>query len=177
MKKNQILRLTYAALCLALCMVLPLVTGQIPKFGQLLSPMHLPVLLCGFLCGWQYAALVGAVAPLLRYAIFGMPPIMPVGIPMVFELAVYGLAAAIVYNKLSKKTYNIYVSLFVAMILGRIVGGIAKAVLLGINGTSFPISVFLTSYFVETLPGIIVQIIIIPIIVIALKKANLLPNE
>lgn len=177
MKKNGILRLVYAALCLALAIVLPFVTGQIPQFGQMLSPMHLPALLCGFLCGWQYGALVGVIAPLLRYALFGMPPIVPVGIPMAFELAVYGMVAAILYSKLSKKVINIYVALIGAMLAGRIVGGIAKAVLLGIQNTSFPISLFVTSYFVETIPGIISQIIIIPLIVIALRKAKLLPNE
>ena len=177
MKKFSILRLVYAALCLALCIVLPFVTGQIPQFGQMLSPMHLPALLCGFLCGWQYGALVGIIAPLLRYALFGMPPIVPVGIPMAFELAAYGVVAAIIYKVLSKKTINIYVALVGAMIAGRIIGGVAKAVLLGIQNTAFPISLFVTSYFVETVPGIISQIIIVPLVVIALKKAKLIPNE
>jgi riboflavin transporter FmnP len=83
-------RLVLSAICLALCMVLPLLTGQIQQIGNMLAPMHLPVLLCGFLCGWPGGLAVGFIAPLLRFAVFGMPPIFPTGIAMAFELATYG---------------------------------------------------------------------------------------
>ena len=82
-----------AALCLALCMVLPFLTGQIPQIGSALSPMHIPALLCGFICGWPYALVVGFAAPLLRFMLFGMPPLFPTGTAMAFELAAYGAAA------------------------------------------------------------------------------------
>ena len=85
--------LTLAALFLAAGLVLPFLTGQIPQIGSMLLPMHLPVLLCGLVCGWQYGALIGFVLPLLRFALFGMPPIFPTGIAMCFELAAYGFLA------------------------------------------------------------------------------------
>ena len=88
-------KLVLAALCLALCMVLPFLTGQIPEIGSALSPMHIPVLLAGFLCGPWWALAVGAVAPVLRFALFGMPPIFPTGLAMCFELATYGLISGL----------------------------------------------------------------------------------
>ena len=55
--KQRIYDLILAALCMALGIVLPFFTGQIPQIGGMLLPMHLPVLLCGLLCGWQYGGL------------------------------------------------------------------------------------------------------------------------
>ena len=91
MKNQNTKKLAYAALFLALCLVLPMLTGQIPRIGSMLLPMHIPVLLCGLVCGWQYGAAVGFVAPLLRSVLFGMPPMYPVAIAMAFELLTYGL--------------------------------------------------------------------------------------
>ena len=91
----QTRKLTYAALFLALAMVLPFITGQIPEIGKMLSPMHIPVLLCGFLCGWPWGLAVGFVAPLLRSVVFGMPAMFPGAVAMAFELAVYGTLSAI----------------------------------------------------------------------------------
>ena len=108
--------LVNAALCLALCMVLPFLTGQIPQIGSALSPMHIPVLLCGFICGWPYGLAVGILAPLLRFMLFGMPPIFPTGIAMAFELAAYGMATGLLYKKLPKTIPNIYTSLIVSML-------------------------------------------------------------
>ena len=104
-------RLTRAAICLALCMVLPFLTGQIPQIGSALSPMHIPVLLGGFLCGPGWAAAVGLVAPLLRFALFGMPPIFPTGLAMSFELAAYGLISGRLYAHLPQRTGSIYAAL------------------------------------------------------------------
>ena len=95
MKNQNTKKLAYAALFLALCLVLPMLTGQIPQIGSMLLPMHIPVLLCGLVCGWQYGAAVGFVAPLLRSVLFGMPPMYPVAIAMAFELLTYGLVIGI----------------------------------------------------------------------------------
>ena len=100
--------MTIAAMCLAIAMLLPFLTGQIPTIGAMLSPMHIPVLLCAFFANWKWAALVGFTAPLLRFAIFYMPP-MPFGIAMAFEMATYGLVVSLMYNALPKKKINIYV--------------------------------------------------------------------
>ena len=167
-------KLTASGVCLALCILLPFLTGQIPQIGSALSPMHIPVLLCGFIAGPWYAAIVGVLAPLLRFVLFGMPPIMPTGIAMCFELAVYGIASGFLYKLLPKKPMYIYVSLIGAMLLGRVVWGVARVLLIGVAGVPFTFQMFLAGAFINAVPGIIVHIILIPLIVIGLDKANLL---
>lgn len=172
-RNSAILRMAYAAVCLALCMVLPFLTGQIPQIGSALSPMHIPVLLAGFLCGPWWAAAVGAVAPLLRFALFGMPPLFPTGTAMCFELAAYGLVSGILCRKLPKKAVNVYLALIAAMLAGRLVWGIVMVVLMGLSGSAFTWAAFMAGAFVNAVPGIIVHILLIPIIVLALRKAGL----
>lgn len=167
----RIQKLAIAALCLALCMVLPFLTGQIPEIGNMLCPMHIPVLLCGFLCGPAWAAVVGAAAPLLRFVLFGMPPLFPTGVAMCVELATYGAVSGILYQLLPKKPGNIYVSLIVAMLMGRIVWGIVQVVLMGLKGSSFTWTAFIASAFTQAIPGIILHIVLIPLVVLALQKA------
>ena len=171
-RNSAILRMAYAAVCLALCMVLPFLTGQIPQIGSALSPMHIPVLLAGFLCGPWWAAAVGAVAPLLRFALFGMPPIFPTGVAMCFELAGYGLVSGLLYRKLPKKPVNVYVSLLAAMLAGRVVWGIVRVLLSGVAGEPFTWAAFMAGAFVNAVPGIIVHIALIPVIVLTLRKAG-----
>lgn len=171
-RNSAILRMAYAAVCLALCMVLPFLTGQIPQIGSALSPMHIPVLLAGFLCGPWWAAAVGAVAPLLRFALFGMPPIFPTGVAMCFELAGYGLVSGLLYRKLPKKAVNVYVSLLAAMLEGRVIWGIVRVLLSGVAGEPFTWAAFMAGAFVNAVPGIIVHIALIPVIVLALRKAG-----
>ena len=136
-EKNNIKNLTLAALCLAIAMLLPFLTAQIQTIGNMLCPMHIPVLLCAYICGWKWAAMVGFMAPILRYFAFGMPPLMPIGWGMAFEMLTYGLVAGILYSMLPKKTVNIYVSLIISMIAGRIVWGIARMVIAGVTKTQF----------------------------------------
>ena len=174
LKKTTIRRMVWAAVCLALCMVLPFLTGQIPQIGSAISPMHIPVLLAGFICGPWWTMAVGAVSPLLRFALFGMPPIFPTGVAMCFELAAYGLVSGALYARLPKKTSNIYVSLIAAMLTGRVVWGIVRVVLSGVSGEPFTWAAFMAGAFLNAIPGIIIHILLIPIIVLALKKANLM---
>lgn len=169
--KNRYLPLVYSAVCLALCMVLPLLTGQIPQIGSALSPMHIPVLLCGFLCGPLYAAVVGAIAPLLRFVLFGMPPLFPTGAAMCFELAAYGLISGLLYRNLPRSAFSIYASLIVAMLGGRMVWGVVQLALSGLAGTSFTFPMFIAGAFTKAIPGIIVHIALIPPLVMALEKA------
>ena len=159
---------------MALGIVLPFFTGQIPQIGNMLLPMHIPVLLCGFICGWQYGLAVGFVTPLLRSMIFGMPVMMPSAIGMAFELAAYGFVTGFLYRKLPKKNYTVYISLLGAMIIGRIVWGMVSVVLYGIQGNSFSVQIFLSGALLNAIPGIILQIILIPAIMIALNKAGVL---
>lgn len=165
--------LVFAALCLALCMVLPLLTGQIPQIGNMLCPMHIPVLLCGFICGWPWGLAVGAIAPILRSLTFGMPPIYPTAVAMAFELATYGAISGLLYRVLPKKPWRIYAALIAAMLAGRAVWGLAQLALLGLSGKTFTFQAFLTGAFITAWPGIIVQIVLIPPIVYALEKAKL----
>ena len=165
--------LVYAAVCLALCLLLPFLTGQIPQIGSALSPMHIPVLLAGFLCGPWWAMAVGFVAPMLRHVWLGMPPLIT-AIAMSFELAAYGLFSGLLYRLLPKKTVNIYVSLIGAMILGRIVWGIAMVVISGVSGSAFTWSAFIAGALLNAVPGIILHIVLIPILVMALKRAKVL---
>ncbi|PWL46491.1 MAG: ECF transporter S component [Clostridiales bacterium] len=174
---NNTKRLVLAGMFLALCLVLPFLTGQIPEIGSALSPMHIPVLICGFVCGWQYGAAVGLIAPFLRYLLFSMPPLFPVGVAMAFEMAVYGLVAGLLYKKLPKTVLNLYLSLIAAMLLGRIVWGLVRFVLAGLAGTSFSFAMFLSGAFIEAVPGIICHIILVPLVVLALKKAKLMVND
>ena len=170
-------QIALAGLCLALALVLPFLTGQIPQIGSALAPMHIPVLLCGFLCGGFYGMLVGAVAPLLRFALFGMPPLFPVGIAMAFELAAYGLVSGLLYRKLPKKPSSIYIALVSAMVVGRIVYGIASFFLLRSTGAPYTLQMFFSAAFIKAVPGIILHIALIPVIVMALEKSNLTAKQ
>lgn len=169
--RTPVLRLTCAAICLALCMLLPFLTGQIPQIGNMLCPMHLPVLLCGFVCGPAYAAAVGAIAPLLRFALFGMPVIFPTGAAMCLELMTYGLVSGLMYRALPRRRSSIYVSLVCAMALGRVVWGAASMVLRGIAGTGFTWAAFMAGAFTTAIPGIVLQLVLIPVLVMALERA------
>lgn len=174
--KNKTLRITYAAICLAASMVFPFIASQIPRIGNLLCPMHLPVLLCGFICGWQYGMLVGFTAPILRFAVFGTPVLFPSGIGMAFELAAYGALTGILYKKLGNKPVLVYISLIISMIGGRIIWGIVRVLIAGLSGTEFPVSAFISGALTDAIPGIVLQIAVIPPLVFALGKAHLLPG-
>lgn len=177
MTSLQIRKLTYAALFLALTLVLPFLTGQIPQIGSALSPMHIPVLLCGFLVGWPWGLAVGFIAPLLRSVIFGMPVMVPGAVAMAFELSVYGLVSGILYRLLPKKKWSIYVTLIVAMLAGRAVWGIARLIIAGLSGNSFTWALFLAGAFTNAVPGIILHIVLIPVIVMVLERAGLSLNK
>ena len=173
---RQVRRLTYSALFLAIALVLPFLTGQIPEIGSMLCPMHIPVLLCGFLCGWPWGLAVGFIAPLLRSVLFGMPALFPGAIAMAFELAVYGGMAGWLYRTLPKSRANTYVALLISMISGRIIWGAVRVILAGLSGSSFTWALFLAGAFTNAVPGIILQLVLIPTLVIALDRAGLSQN-
>jgi thiamine transporter ThiT len=171
---NSILRLVISALCLALAYTLPFLTGQIPEIGSMLLPMHIPVLLCGFICGWKWGLGVGFISPLLRSVILGMPQLFPMALCMAFELATYGAIAGIMHKLLPQKKPYIYCSLLVAMIVGRIVWGSAMFVCLFASGTAFTFAAFIAGAITNALPGIIIQIVLVPIIVMILDNPKIL---
>ena len=163
-------KMTLAAMFLALGQVLPFITGHIPQIGKMLSPMHIPILLCGFFCGFQYASVVGFLCPILRSFLFGMPALYPNAVGMAFELMTYGFLSGLLSEKLGKdRLWKIYAALIGAMIGGRIVWGLAQVVLLGISGSAFSWSAFVAGAFGNAIPGIILQLILIPVLVRTLR--------
>jgi len=166
MKKLTVLNKSIlTALCVALCVVLPMTLHAIPKGGVLFSPMHLPVLLCGLVCGAPFGLVCGILGPLVSSLLTGMPVFgyMPV---MMIELGLYGLISGLVMQFL-------YAALIIAMLGGRVITGILRALIFA--GGSYSWSAWAAGYFVSCLPGIIIQLILIPIIYVALERAHLLP--
>ena len=163
-----------AALFLALAFVLPMLTGHVPQIGAMLCPMHFPVLLAGFVLGGPWGLAVGFIAPLLRSVLFGMPPMFPTAVSMAFELATYGLVSGLMYRRVKHTLPMTFVTLLTAMVAGRIVWGVVRFVLAGLTGSSFPFSAFLAGALLNALPGIIAQLILIPLILTALQKAKVL---
>lgn len=171
--REKTYKLVLSALFLALCLVLPILTGGIPAIGNMLLPMHIPVLLCGLICGWQYGLVVGFVAPLLRSVLFGMPPMYPVAIAMAFELAAYGLIIGLVYAAVHKRGVEaLYISLLTAMVGGRLVWGLAEVVLLGMAGNAFTMQAFLSGALLSAVPGILLQLVLIPAVMVALDRTG-----
>jgi LytS/YehU family sensor histidine kinase len=173
-KQNKSLKVTLAALFLALAFVMPFLTGQIPEIGAMLCPLHIPVILCGYICGGPWGLAVGFIAPLFRSLTLGMPPFFPTAVCMAFELATYGAVAGFMHKRLPRKKIYIYVSLLTAMIIGRLVWGAAMFICLGINGGAFTFSAFIAGAILNAVPGIIVQIILIPILVMKLDKSRVI---
>lgn len=172
--KHNTKKLVLSGLFLAIGLVLPFLTDQIPEIGNMISPMHFPVLLCGFICGAPYGALVGLILPPVRFLLFQMPPLYPVGLAMAFEMAAYGLVSGLVYSRVQHNIKGIYLSLIPAMVVGRIVWGIAQVVLMGLSGGSFTFHAFIAGALINAVPAIVLQLILIPLIIAALQKAKIL---
>ncbi|HOP11586.1 MAG TPA: ECF transporter S component [Oscillospiraceae bacterium] len=170
-------KLVYSAMFLALAFVLPFLTANNPQLGNMLSLMHLPVLLCGFVCGWPWGLLVGFIAPLLRSFTLGAPPLMPTAVAMAFELATYGLISGLLYKLLPKKLGFYYVDLITAMIVGRLIWGTARYVIGGIQNTEFGLAAFWAGAVANAIPGIAVQIVLIPPLIMVFQKNKLMLNE
>ncbi len=170
MNYSKTAKLTISAFFLALGLVLPFLTGQIPQIGSMLSPMHFPVLICALLIDGKYAMAVGFISPIMRSLLFTMPPMYPVAIAMAFEMAVYGLVASLIYFKGKRSIARLYISLIAAMVAGRIVWGAVQFILLTSGGSSFTLQMFLSGAIFSAIPGIIAQIIIVPIVVKAAEN-------
>lgn len=166
--------LTLSAMFLAIGMVLPFLTGQIPQIGNMMLPMHIPVLLCGVICGWQYGAALGFILPLIRYMVFGMPVLFPTGIAMAFEMLTYGLVIGLVYSLSRWKCIvSLYRALVSAMIAGRVVWAVVQMILLGVSGGAFTMKMFLAGAFFNAVPGIIIQLVLIPAVMVALGRTGM----
>ena len=174
-----------AALLLAVGLILPFITGQIQAIAKIISPLHIPALICGLCCGWKWGLGLGIVLPLLRGLLFGIPVFPTSALPMAFELGAYGLLTGLLYPLFLKafKSKNhlpaMLCALIISMVLGRFVGGAAKALFIsvGVIGSKSPytFSAFFASYFVSTAVGALIHIVLVPAVVLALEKAKLSP--
>ncbi len=171
-KREGLIRMILSALFLAFTYLMPFLTGQIETIGNKLCPMHIPVILCGFVCGWQWGLAVGFIAPLFRSLTIGMPFLFPNAVAMAFELAAYGLISGIMRKIFPKKTLYIYLSLIIAMLTGRAVWGAVMYIILGIKGSVFTLEAFLAGAFINAVPGIIAQIILVPPLVMLFNRIN-----
>ena len=173
---SSIKKAVAAAMCAAMCVVLPVMLHALPNAGSALCPMHIPVLLCGFICGWAYGLLCGLAGPLLSSFITGMPSMgtLPV---MASELMAYGAAAGIMMRLVRTKiTYiDLYISLLTAMVAGRVLAGVMSALIFLGSGVSYSMSLWAASYFITSLPGIVIHLTVLPGIVLALEKSRLIP--
>lgn len=175
-RKNTTGKLVYAALCVSFCVVLPQAFHMIPNFGSVFCPIHIPVLLCGLVCGWQYGLACGLLGPLLSALCVGMPTMAELPVMMI-ECAVYGLLAGAIFRMIHMKSIylNLYASLLLAMVGGRIAAGTMLALFFARGMTTFPI--WISAYFITSFPGIVTQLLLIPTAVYTLMKAHLVPSN
>lgn len=174
---SAIKKLCICAICIALCYVLPVVLHPL-GLGQTLSPMHVPVLICGLICGPVFGAFCGILGPILSSFLGGMPPMIALA-SMIPELVTYGVFSGILMRSVRTKSLlaNVHLSLIPTMILGRLVGALSKALFyfIGVFGVSaFSLREVASAYFVATIPGIIVHLIFIPLLIVTLKEEKLI---
>lgn len=176
MQNTKLKNLILSAMFLGIGLVLPFITGQIQQIGNMLLPMHIPVLLCGLICGWQYGIAVGFVMPILRSFLFSMPHMFPNAVSMAFELATYGFTVGFLYSHSRWKCIkSLLKSMLVSMVTGRAVWGIVQVLLLGIGNGGFTFKAFIAGAFLNAIPGIILQFLLIPAIMVGLNRAKLVP--
>ena len=174
MKSTFLKNIVLSAMFLAIGVILPMFTSQIKEIGDSLLPMHIPILLCGLICGAKYGMALGLILPFLRSVTFSMPPLYPNAVWMALEMATYGLVIGFLYKRIeNKNTKGIYFCLILSMFSGRIIWGVAKAFLLGFAGKAFAFSAFISGGFIDAFPGILLQLILIPSVMLILKKAKL----
>ena len=166
---DRIRKIVLSGLLIALGILLPFLTGQIPQIGSMLLPMHIPVLLCGFFCGWKYGLAVGFITPILRSVMFGMPPMLT-ALAMAFELATYGVVTGALNKILAGKKLRVYISLITAMILGRIVWGLVSMIIYGVTNAAFTWQIFIGGALLNAIPGIVLQFVVVPVLVLTVEK-------
>ena len=175
-KFSNVKKTVTAAMCTAMCVVLPLMLHALPNAGSTLCPMHIPVLLCGFICGWSYGMLCGLAGPMLSSLVTGMPSMATLPV-MSSELMAYGAVTGIMMQLVRTKIIyiDLYISLLSAMIAGRVLAGVMSALIFLGSGVNYSMSLWAASYFITSLPGIIIHLTILPGIIFALEKSRLIP--
>ena len=173
---SEIKKSIVTAMLIALCVILPIAFHAIPGAGSTILPMHIPVLLAGLICGWKYGLIAGIAGPLLSSITRGMPP-MPIAQLMSIELGVYGLVAGLMIHfvRTNRSSIDLYISLITAMLVGRVVAGFAQLAFFFQGADGYTIAIWLTSYFVTSMPGIVIQLILIPSVFMALEREQFMP--
>ena len=172
--REALRKMVLSAMFVAIGLILPFFTGQLPKIGSMLLPMHIPVLLCGLVCGWYYGAAVGLILPVVRFLLFGMPPLYPAALSMSVELCVYGLTIGLIYGLFRKQSpLRVYAAMIPAMLVGRLAWGGAQMALLGVQNMPFTWEAFLAGAFIHAIPGIILQFLLIPSVMTILHYTGL----
>lgn len=169
---NKTKKLVITALMIAFGVILPILFHTIPDAGRVLLPMHIPVLICGLMCGGSYGLLCGIITPIMSSLLTGMPP--AAYLPgMVCELAVYGLVAGLVISLMKNSTgiVSMYISLITAMVAGRLVIGVLNSFIFSVG--EYSMAIWVSSMFVKALPGILLQLIVIPILIKALTRTRI----
>ncbi len=177
-KNKTVENIVYTAMFISLGVVLPFITAYVPNLGKMLLPMHIPVLLCGIICGAKYGFFCGSILPIFRSLLLAAPPLYPDAIVMTFELAAYGTAIGIMYRRSKlRQPLKIYVCLILSMLLGRLVWAAARTVLRGIGSIDFSFKLFVSMGFIKAFPGIVLQLILIPATVLLYEKSIGRHNE
>lgn len=172
-KTNQHIKdIALASLFTSLGIVLPFLTGSNQELGSVFLLMHIPTLIAGLVLGFKYGFLVGLITPFLRSILVGMPPLFPIALTMMFELSSYGLFIGLAYKLLPKRHFYVYVSLIISLVLGRVVWGLAAKLFYGLAGMVFTFDKFITAGFVTSLPGILIQIVLVPLLFLYLKRTK-----
>ena len=174
-KTFDVKRMVLASMMVALCVVLPIAFHAVPNGGATFLPMHIPILLCGMLCGWHYGVICGLLGPLLSCLLTGMPA-MAILPAMMVECAVYGLVTGLTlrFVRTGKWYIDLYIALILAMLLGRVMSGVAKAWIFSMGLT---MKGWVTASFVTALPGIVIQLALVPLLVAMLMKLRFLPTR
>ena len=169
--KNTTYRIVLSGVFLALGYIFAYFAANVQLIGQKFLPMHIPVLICGFICGAPYGAVVGALTPLIKSLSTGVPTLMPTAVAMMFELAVYGAVAGFLFKRFPKKPVYTYISLILAMVCGRVVWGAVTFVLYTFfTHSDFSLQLVVAQTVTGCIPGIVLQILLVPPVVLALKK-------
>lgn len=175
-KMSVVKKSIITAVCIALCYVVPLLFHGVQNAGRVFLPMHLPVFLCGLICGWQYGLLCGLAGPALSSLLTSMPPaaMLP---SMMLELAVYGCVSGLMMRFIrTKNAYaDLYISLIAALLCGRVVAGLMQALIF--SKGAYSMTAWVSGYVVTSWPGTLIQLVLLPSVVFALMKAHLIPER
>ena len=173
---SSVKKSTLCALCIALCIVLPVAFHAL-GVGAVFLPMHIPVFLCALTCGWAYGMFCGAAGCALSSLLTGMPTVT--GLPaMAAELAIYGLITGLLYRFIrTKNAYaDLLISVIAAMILGRVAAGAINALIFA-RGVTYSLAMWVSAYLFTSWPGTVLILISVPALIAALMRAGLIPER